>query len=214
MITAQSGADSGSWQITLPTLGPDTWQLTSPVDIYSSTNPSLVLGEIDGLSVFLDSDPTVSLNFAVIAGATTTTFTISSPVVSFGALSNPQAFATAAVTLTDNDGNGATFSGLYPGTESYQALYNGASSLFASLVPTFSVGPNDSNISSQRFPVTGTVTIPGSVTDIQSQFNFTLTANDEASGTSRFNVVPEPSSLLLAALGGLGLMWRLRRRLV
>jgi len=39
-----------------------------------------------------------------------------------------------------------------------------------------------------------------------------LSPNDSASGTSVFRIVPEPSTLVLALLGAIGLLWRLRRR--
>ncbi len=58
--------------------------------------------------------------------------------------------------------------------------------------------------------------IPGSVTQIQSQFKFLLTANDQASGTSRFDIIeqpiPEPGTLLLVGSGVLTAVGLLRRR--
>ena len=41
-----------------------------------------------------------------------------------------------------------------------------------------------------------------------SQFHFTVSANDQATGTSVYVITPEPTSLALLALGGLGLLRR------
>ena len=90
--------------------------------------------------------------------------------------------------------------------------YNGGT-VFSQLVPGFTVGPLGSSASSQN---SGLQTITGSVSSIQSFFDFTLSANDEASGTSNFAVTPEPSSLVLllgaAVMGLLGARRGMRRR--
>jgi hypothetical protein len=214
-VTVQEGSDSGSWQMNFSSSNPVVWNSSGQVNIYSSSHPSLFLGSLDAASLSLESDPNVSLAFAVTAGGADTTFTISSPTVSFGALTNPQGFATAGVTLTDNDGNGAAYTGLFPGPKGYQAQYNGRSAVFTNLVSPFTVGPNATLTTSERFPVTGTTAVPGVVSDIESQWSFVLSANDSASGTSRFNVTaPEPSSMILALLGATALLWRVRRRFV
>jgi hypothetical protein len=211
-VTLQEGSDSGTFTMNVPSNSPVVWNSSGPVNVFSSSHPSLLLGSIDGLSISLDSDPNVSLGFAVTAGGADTTFTISSPVVSFSPLTNPQGFASAGVTLTDNVGTGATFTGLFPGPKGYQAQYNSGSAVFANLVPSFSV-VNTTLTTSERFPVAGTTVVPGVVSNIESQFSFVLSANDSASGTSRFNVTaPEPSSMILALLGATALLWRVRRR--
>jgi hypothetical protein len=216
IVTAQEGADSGSWQMNFSSSNPVVWNSSGPINIYSSSHPSLFLGSLDAASLSLNSDPNVSLAFAVTAGGADTTFSISSPIVSFGALTNPQGFATAGITLTDNDGNGASFTGLFPGPKGYQAQYNGRSAVFTNLISPITAGPDAATATtSERFPVTGTTVVPGVVNDIESQWFFVLSANDSASGTSRFNVVPEPSSMVLAVLGFVGLVawgWRRRKR--
>ena len=101
---------------------------------------------------------------------------------------------------------------MFPGIKAYQAQYNSGPSIFANLVSPVNAPTDTSNTGSDRFPAAGRVPISGIVNSIQSQFSFQLTANDSASGTSSFNltggtIVPEPSSLVLALLGGLGLLW-------
>jgi PEP-CTERM motif-containing protein len=162
------------------------------------------------LDVSADFDPLVRLNFAVTAGALDTTFTINSPVVSFPALANVQGAASAATTLT-TDSDGGTLTGLYSGGKSYQAMYNGGT-VFANLDNSInSPNPFDSVTSSERSPATGFTPIAGSVSDIESQFQFTLSALDSASGTSIFTVVPEPGTIVLVFMG-LGAAALLRKR--
>ncbi len=217
-VGVSAGPDSGNYVINVPS-GTSVWNLGSDVKIFSSTDPSLLQATINSISVGLDSDPNVNLGFAITNGAAAANFTFSSPVVTFSPTLNPNAFASAAITVTDLDSSpdGATATGLFPGIKAYQAQYNGAPSIFANLVSPVNAPTDSSNIGSDRFPAAGTVVIGGIVSSIQSQFSFQLSANDSASGTSRFNltggtIVPEPSSLVLALLGGLGLLWRVRRR--
>jgi hypothetical protein len=43
---------------------------------------------------------------------------------------------------------------------------------------------------------------------MSSQFQFRVSANDQATGTSIYVVTPEPASLVLLAIGALGLIRR------
>ncbi|MGD9721088.1 MAG: hypothetical protein AB7O59_03420 [Pirellulales bacterium] len=199
-----SGSDSGNYQIDLPQhLDYYQWALSAPVQIYSESDPGLLLATIHAFGVELDGDPGVSLGFFVTAGAAPTQMTITSSTVTFDPIFNPLAFATAAITVTDLNGNGASASGLFPGTAAYQAVYNG-STVFANLVSPVMAGADSSATGSERFPALGMTTIVGAVSSIQSQFDFMLSAFDSASGTSRFFVTPEPTGLALAGLGFVG----------
>ena len=214
-ISVQSGSDSGSFTESLPiTSNPFVFSLPAPVNIFSSTNPSDLLGTINTLDLTLNTDPTVIFNFSVTAGAAPANFTLSSGIVSFPPITNPLGFATAALTITDNGSDGATATGLFPGSKAYQAQYNGRSAEFANLVSPVTAAPQSSNTGSERFPAFGSAPLVPPVNDIESQFSFSLTATDGASGTSRFTVTPEPSSITLALLGALGLAWSIRRRLL
>lgn len=182
------------------------WTLPSPVDIMAG---NLLLARITELSIQTDVEPYVNLLFAVEAGATDATFDISSALVSFSPLTNPQAYASAGVTLT-SDGDGAAITGLLSGMN-YQARYNGGT-IYANLVAGFSIAGDDSVVRRGRTPASGHGTIYDDVSSIQSEFNFTLSALDQASGTSRFEVIagviPEPATLSLLALGGLAMLRR------
>ena len=168
-----------------------------------------VLATINSLSVSVDEDPAVSLVIGVTAGSTDTNFTITSSTIAFPTILHPQAFASAGITVTDNDSNGATVTGLLPGGKVYEARYEGAVA-WADLIGQLTADVDGSNTESARRPGTGREAIPVAIGSIQSEYKFTLSANDSASGTSRFDVVPEPATLALLA-AGLGAVL-LRRR--
>ncbi len=214
-IQVSAGPNTGSFILDVPVSGdPFFFNLNEPFDIFSSENPGTLLATIDGLSLTFDGDPQVILNFALTAGNADTAFSISSALVAFPALTNPQASATAGITVTDNGTTGGSATGLFPGVKSYEATFNGGT-VFADLVSPVIAPAGSSGIGSERFPVPvgSTIAIPGSVTSMAAEFNFVLTANDSASGTSNFTIiVPEPSSILLALAGGMAMLLAVRRR--
>jgi hypothetical protein len=176
-----------------------SWSTAGPVDVWN-TDHTVLLATIDNWSISLIEDPVVNLNFSVTAGSSDTTFTVSSAVVSFGTLVNPKAYASAGIMVTSDD-SGATLTGLLSG-KCYQAIYNG-STVFANLVDGITVLPSDMASSIGRSPSSGWTTINDNVSSMQSQFRFTLSAEQQASGMSRFEVVPEPIGLAFLALGAL-----------
>jgi len=203
-VTATSGSNTGTWQLRSLDL-PDpaasiiTWASSGPINIMSGAD---VLATLDQVNVRIDSDPQVSLSFAATAGSADTLFTFNSAVVSFAPITNPAASATAAITLTDNTGDGASLTGQYAGNSaSYSADTNLGN--YAMLVPNTAVtSPFGSNTSLGS--TSGAIS--GGVSSINSSFSFLLTKYDSASGTSNFSVVPEPGSLLALATGLAGMM--------
>jgi hypothetical protein len=170
-------------------------------------------GAITYLRIFTKSDPEVGIEFGVRAGSSTTTYSISSGVLTFAAMVNPTAYASAGITLTDRiTASGATITGLLPvsgGGKTHQALYNG-STVFANLVNGFTIPSGTVTHSEENGNEFSMITINDTLTSIESKFNFTLSARDSASGTSTFVVVPEPATIALLGLGSLTLLRRKR----
>lgn len=194
----------GGWQ----------WVLFGPA-IPIQTGGGVVLGSINQGTVTLnDTGALVAVSFAVTAGNSATNFIINSSVVSF----SPMAMdgrASAGMTVTDNTGNGASITGNRPGGAMFSAHYNGAApggTTFANLITGPLVEPNafGSEASNQSFPAApGVFTPVGVVGDISTTWDFTVSANDQASGTSVWVVIPSPASL---ALLGAGVLVSGRRR--
>jgi hypothetical protein len=207
--TSSLGSATQSWELPAEPSSPLVWSLPGAYDFVGTTNE--LIGRLRQAVVMLDGDPSVGLSFAVSAGNAATTFTITTASVSFPGIANAKGFASAGVTLTDGNplpGNGASLSLTKNHTGLYQATYN-AGTTFAELLGPLSI-PSKGSISDNAN--SGTQVIAGTVTDIQASYSFTLSANDLASGTSQFQVVPEPSVVALLVFGLIGLALGCRRR--
>lgn len=218
-IEATAGGESATYLWAVPKAFDDAdhmdWQMSAPMTLVGGDGPIAIF---DMLVLGLDGDPGVSLAFAVTAGVLDTNFTITSGTVDFASMTNPLAYASAAVTLTDTDSDGASLTGLYAGNKAYEAHYNAGPTVWAQILDPLSAGADMSVAGSDRRPASGREVITDSLTSIQSEFNFTLSANDQASGTSRFDVqpapIPEPGTWLLVGTGVLGWFgYAFRRRM-
>jgi MYXO-CTERM domain-containing protein len=205
VTNADDSSQSGTWSTGTGTDG--NLQEWDNVNVWTSDHSTL-LAHFDYIQVQNNNDPMAGVFFGVVAGASPTNFTISSGVVSFAPLVNPNnATASASVTVTDFNSNGASLTGNYAGPLSFHALYNGGT-LFKALVGPDSTGPNGSSSVSDGPYIAN---IPGVVTSIESVFSFQLSAHDFGSGSGVFTI-PEPSSVCLAAVGAAGLAFFARRR--
>ena len=172
-----------------------------------------LLGSIDSLEIDFDGDPLIDMIFSATAGSAETTFTISSALLAFDALTDPIGEASATFELNDVVGSdpGALLAPVDPATGLFEALYNDGT-LFSELVGKIEFNAPGATVSSSS--AHGPVVISGDVNNIQGKVSFTLSANDSVSGHVRFEVVPipEPTSLAMLALGAIGLLTCARRR--
>jgi hypothetical protein len=200
-------------------LGSESWSIASAdvdfdplTNTWSWTGTEIQLGQVATLNqanLVIVGDPQIALGFALTAGAADTTVTITSAVLSFDPLVNPDGAASAGVTLTESGGDPtASLVGLAGDVGSaYAAYYNvPPGTVFAEFVAGLTT---DTTISASG-NTGGWVSIADTVGNMQAQFSFTLTAQDQVSGTSNFLIVPEPAGLALLALGGVAALARRR----
>ncbi|RIK67067.1 MAG: hypothetical protein DCC65_07550 [Planctomycetota bacterium] len=221
-----ASSDSGQAEVLIPEssgvwIGEDWfYSLSRPLSIQSSEG--LVLGRLERLVLVVSGSPQVSLNFLVKAGASDTQFLIESELLSFTTIASATGRASAGITVTDLDGDGVHLQGAFgDSTRAYQSRINpGPGEMtFAELVENVVLGPGGSITSHGIFPspvgvfsATSQAGLPlHSADSMQSAFEFTLSANDVAGGTSVFALtIPEPSVGVFAAF--VGVSWLLLRR--
>jgi len=196
--------DAGTWE------GED-WHYDSSGRTYQMWDGGTLVGTLSGIHMDIYDDPQVVLNFTAQANVSTTKFIFSSALVSFASLTNPTASASAGITVTDNNFNGALLAGQESDGAAYWANYNGlvpGGTNYASLLNTVSATALEGTHTDSANM--GPTAIVGSVGSMSSQFSFSLSAFDAASGTSSFQVVPAPGALALLGLGGLAVTRRRR----
>lgn len=184
------------------TTGTYSWS-TGPVAL---TSNGTTIATLTSAFVTIIGDPVIGISFSAVAGSSDTTFNITTGTLSFDELASATAVASAGITVTETDGNTAAVTGAGSGGNSYIAQYNGPT-VFTSLIS--SVTSSDPFGSSTVSGITGPLAL-SAVGDITASYSFTVSANDQASSTSAYNVVPEPTSLLLLACGACGFLARKR----
>ena len=185
------------------------WDLDAGIDVHNQAGDVVMTVAAAHLTIF--ADPVVDLNFNVTAGAQNGIVTVTSTELSFAPIPNAIGNASAAVSVTDFLGDGATLTGASASGGSYTAYYNGlgpAGTEFVSLLPSVSAGGGQTNSASEDFPLSGDTLVAPLVSSISSEWKFSLTAFDLASGTSTFTVVPAPATALLLGFGGLAAVRR------
>lgn len=200
----------GSW-------GPDgsfNWTLAEDVVLHNLANPEEVVATIEAndpehptqVSILPPgtgrSDPQVNLGFAMTAGNALTTFTVKSALLSFSPYLNPQGRASIGLNVSDSWDGSATLDGDGLLSKTFLSQYNGfvpGGTTFDELIDVVQVNEAFGTVSANDDTLWQP--IGGVVSNMSTQIRFTLTANDSASGTSSFQIVPEPASLaLLVAL--------------
>jgi hypothetical protein len=210
-VEATNTDGRGTFTVNLPANAPDPYTYNNPNVVELRDSENMLIGSIDDIQVHLEGDPVASISFIATAGSFPTTFSINSAVVSFPPILNPIGNATATVTLTDTSTNGASLTPVAPNTGVFLPTYNG-STLFFPFVGAQNISSGGAVTANES---TGDQIIAGSVSSIQARFNFTLSAMDTATGFGRFEVVPEPSTIILAGAAvvvSAVSMWRRRNR--
>jgi hypothetical protein len=192
------------------------WSQFTPVPILN-TQGTDVVAMLDNATLQLRdayTSPQVNIGFAVTAGAADTSFTFTSGLVTFPTIADAysEGRASAGFGVTDLTGDGATLQSTgAPGTGMLQAYYNGdpdTGTLFSQLVYQAVAGPFGSGGGSQNDPPFGFRDIAGDVDDMTSELAFWLTAGDRGNGTTNWELIPEPGTLLGLLLVGLALRRR------
>jgi hypothetical protein len=204
--TFQAHISEGSWDSQRRTY---TWRLPQPVELRDEEGDLIAV--LQQGSTLVRKNPQISLGYLVQAGDSLTTFTITSGLLSFGTMNNPDARASASMGITDINGDGAELNGLHDGPAAYLAEYNGfvpGGSTFSALIGSIRASSGGSGSVFQNDPPSGYRRINGGVFDMSTQYKFSLTPFDTSSGTSNFEMVPEPAAVGLLALGVLAMMRR------
>lgn len=222
-ITAVSNGVTGTVSELIPDSGgsdPQFWSLSSPSPwTIMDSSGSVELGTIDSMSITLFADPEVDLTFSLRNGdrVNPTAFSIQTTTIQFAPIFQPEALAAASISITDGLGSpaGVAVTGGFPDGKLYQARYStdeliNTGTAFANLVSSLSV-PFGQTLSEDK-PGGGLYSsISGPVYMMEAEYRFTLSAGDQASGTSAFIIVPEPCTLLLGVAGAGIAMLRRRR---
>lgn len=195
-------SDQGYWD-------GDNFFWTARQDISITGADGQVLGTVGaGSHLALYADPQIAMGFSFQAGSDPTNVTVSSSVLSFPTISSPQGRADVAFTVMDFFGSGASLSGLEPGGGAYRAFYNG-STTFVDAVHQITVVPPDALADgSYVYPGGGAyAAIPVPVSSMGAEISFTLSPYGFASGSSNYEIIPEPAGLILLVVG-LGVLRR------
>jgi hypothetical protein len=193
-ITASSDAGTATYAIPAPD-GENyywSWSTTDRIEMRDPTSGNLV-GVLnpnnEGCSVNYMEDPVIGFAFAVQAGVAPTVFVLSSGSLAFAPIPAPEGRASAAYTVTDFNGDGASLAP-FSGPKSYHATYNGGTT-FADLIGPFGAPGFSSGTLSESNPVgPGFLPIGVAVSSMQVDIDFLLSPFDLASGTSVYVIQP------------------------
>jgi uncharacterized protein (TIGR03382 family) len=214
--TGQNGDDVWVARLSDGGWNPDgswSWNLAAPVELRSESGA--LLGTLTQAGTHIIEDPQITLGFFVQAGNVPANFVIQSALLSFPTMTNPDGRMSGSVTVTDGGLDGATLTGNQAGGDFLWGQYNGVvptGTTFATIIQgPLNAAPGLSDSESENLPPgVGFMPIAGNVSDMSLQWAFTLSANDVASGTGTYIIVPGPAGAGVLGLAGLAVLRRRR----
>ncbi len=212
-VQASSANGSGSFlvpliDVTINPNGSAIYILPAPVDIVDGPNTIATLTSITAFARPLQGGlpNLISLGFTFRAGSADTTFIVDSTLFTIDPIIEERANCTAGVSITDQNGNGAMFTGANPSGQAFRTAYNGVApggTQYGSIINSLAAGPGGSNNMNMSMPGGGLFDPIGDVQNMSTRWEFVLSATDQVGVTSAFNVIPGPGAISLIALGGL-----------
>lgn len=153
-------------------------------------------------------------DWSIIAGNGDVSVNITTGVLGIDPLSFADGRAEMSMNFLHSAGSapGVTAGGLLDDGYAFNALYSGAS-LFREYIHLGAATTDPTLIfdSGLMAPPGSTAPVGATVSSLQAVYAFSLSANDQASSTGVWGVVPSPGAGALLGLGALGLMRRSRR---
>ena len=141
------------------------------------------------------------MGFSFQAGDAATDVTLTSALLSFPTIANASARADAAFTVMDIMGEGVSLVGLQPGGGAYRAYYNDSITFAEAIGPIDVIPPATLAEGNFAYPGGGAHVPIGVASNMGAEIAFSLSAYGFVSGSSNFEIVPEPAGLLLLAVG-------------
>ena len=175
-----------------------TWGAAEPVVLRDSGGWLATIAARDDDPLLRVSGTSIRFNFDLVAGQTDTTFTLGGPNVSFPAIADAHAAASATVTLTDIGADGATLIGLLPGG-AIGFEYNGGMP-FGELIDRIDAPPGGMQVAAERLPESGFTPLNDAASSGRVYLFAELTALDAVHGEGEFTFVPEPGALALLSI--------------
>jgi len=222
-VTATNASGTGSFLVPLadvtinPMTGSGMYILPAPVNVM---NGPTIIATITQMTSFVRPQAgnlpnLISLGFTMRAGSSDTTLVIDSTLFGINPIIDEAGRTSGGITITDQNNNGAAFTGNNVGGGAFNPYYNGATPgtgiAFTSVLLADSVGPGGSHTMNMAVPGGGLYTPLPDVTSMSSRWSFVLTAADQVGVTSVWEVIPSPGSISLLAFGGLAMTRRSRR---
>ncbi len=177
------------------------WDMVVATVIENEFGDAIATLQNANLGLLINDSKKIAGAFAVQAGTSDTTFSIQLPQLSFSTLpaAETEGRLGLACNVTDVSGGGVAMRAPVAGSGMLRGDYNGlvpGGTMFAEVL--YQVMASSGSASGyQNFPAVGFADIPDDVSDMSSRLLFTLTAGDLGGGTHYYEIVPEPSALIL-----------------